>query len=841
VLLSTAAVSATGLVAISAPAASAAVPPGHDRLVSAVPKTATPNVQDESVDVIFDAGQKIIAGGGFTRVRSVGATTDDLRQYIFAFDEDTGVVDQAFAPVVDGVITSIIAGPTPGTVYIGGRFGTIGEVRRNKVALLNVADGSVVDTFRGPALNGAVMDLALAGDRLIIGGNFTQAGGSAGPARLGLASLDATTGALDGYLTVGVTENHNWTAGSTGVAKAPVGVDKLALSPDGSQLVAIGNFKKADGVVHDQIVKINLGAAAATIANWNTDRFQAACVKASFDSWVRDVAYSPDGSYFVVATTGGGVDATSLCDTATRWEADATGANVLPTWTAASGGDTLLSVAVSERAVYVGGHMRWMNNPLASNSAMGGAVPRPSLAALDPLSGVPTAWNPGRNPRGYGTTDLYVTPQGLWAGYDQEWIGNQEYKHDRLAFFPLEGGKVPHSTAKASLPGNVYTFGGYPPAAALVRVNAGGEQIVATDGGPNWQADTAAAPSRYHNAGLTATTFPVWIRGVQSPPVQPRVPREIFSSERTGNAAAPNQDWNIPVAAGTKVVVRMYFANQVAGTRKFHINIDGFRKATNFDIVAKAGAFYVGTMLSFPITSDGNIGIDVLRVSGYPLVNAIEVWRDPQPPFVGTENKTYKRSFDGNSSVGTRTEISTPAFPWEGARGGFWVGGSIFFAHGSGVYKAPFNGTTLTTPAGVNPYSDPKWDKVLTSSGPLGQTYTGLKPDFYHELPQITGMFYDAGRIYYTLAGHAALYWRWFSPDSAAIGSIRTAVTSTTSFADSGGVFIAGGKLYLVSRASGNLGRMDWANGTPSGTLTTVSGPTINGQDWRAKVTFVGP
>jgi hypothetical protein len=845
-------VCATGLVAVSSPAAAAFTPPGHPGLVSATPQYETPNVQDESVDVIYDAGQKIIAGGGFTRVRSIGATKDDLRSYLFAFDEDTGVVDQSFAPVVDGVVTSIIAGPTPGTVFIGGRFSAIGvddpattaddRIKRNKIALLNVDDGSVVDSWKGPALNGAVMDMVLAGDRLIVGGSFTQAGGAAGPARLGLASLNATTGALDDYLTVGVAENHNWTEGSTGVAKAPVGVDKLALSPDGSKLVAIGNFKQANGATHDQIVKIDMGATEAALADWNTNRFQAACIKEKFDSWVRDVAFSPNGEFFVVATTGGGVDTASLCDTATRWDADATGTAVLPTWTAYTGGDTLLSVAISEKAVYVGGHMRWMNNQLATNSALGGAVARPGLAALDPESGMPLSWNPGRNPRGYGTTELYVTPQGLWAGYDQEYIGNQEFKHDRLAFFPLEGGKAVHSTATESLPSNVYTFGGYAPAPALLRINVGGDQIVATDGGPNWLADTAALPHRYHNAGLTARVYPTWIRAVQAPPIQPRTPREIFSSERTGNASVPNQDWNIPIAKGTKVVVRLYFANQVAGTRKFHINIDGFRKATNFDIVAKTGgAYYTGTMLTFPITSDGNIGIDLLRVSGYPLLNGIEIWRNPTPPLVGTENKTFKRSYDGNTTVGAKTEIPTTAFPWEGARGGFYVGGSVFFAHGTGFYRASFNGTTLGTPAVLNPYSDPKWDTVLTYSGPLGQTYKGMQPDFYYELPSIGGMFYDNGRLYYTIAGHAALYWRPFTPDTGTVGSVRTAVTSSINMAGTRGVFISDGKLYMVDWATGNLQRTDWVNGAPSGAPTVVSGPTINGQDWRAKVVFVGP
>ena len=40
----------------------------------------------------------------------------------------------------------------------------------------------------------------------------------------------------------------------------------MDVSPDGRQLVVIGNFKNANGVQHDQIVKIDLtGAAAAVI------------------------------------------------------------------------------------------------------------------------------------------------------------------------------------------------------------------------------------------------------------------------------------------------------------------------------------------------------------------------------------------------------------------------------------------------------------------------------------------------------------------------------------------------------------------------------------------------
>ena len=41
---------------------------------------------------------------------------------------------------------------------------------------------------------------------------------------------------------------------------------------------------------------------------------------------MRDVDFSPDGSYFVVSTTGafaGGAAAGTMCDTTTRWETDA--------------------------------------------------------------------------------------------------------------------------------------------------------------------------------------------------------------------------------------------------------------------------------------------------------------------------------------------------------------------------------------------------------------------------------------------------------------------------------------------------------------------------------------
>jgi hypothetical protein len=819
-----------------------AAPPGHDRIVSATPKEATPNVQEGSVDAIFDAGDTILAGGDFQNVRDPGTGQPNIaRPYLFAFDEDTGNVVPGFDAALDGVVTAIIAGPTPGTAYVAGRFSNVANAaeKRNKLALINTSDGSVVASFRTTGINGVVTDLALAGNRLLVAGNFTSVSNQP---RGGLASVNATTGALDDYLTVNLTENHSWTEGSTDIAKAPVGADKMALSPDGSQAVVIGNFRKANGDLHDQIVKLSLGSSAATIANWNTKRYEAVCMPNKFDSYVRDVAYSPDGSYFVVVTTGGGSVPTSLCDTAARWESGATGAELQPTWASASGGDTILSVGISEKAVYVGGHMRWMNNALGKDLAGQGAIPRPSIAALEPISGVPTAWNPGRNPRGYGITEMLVTPAGLWIGHDQEYIGNKEFRHDRIAFFPLAGGAAVHSHATRSLPGKVYMFGANPPAGALVRVNAGGPLLLSTDGGPNWQADTATAPSPYHNANQRAASYSTLIPNIATG-VSRMTLREIWNDELQANTRT-NVNWAFPVAKGTAITVKMYFAsrcNCAVGGRVFHVNIDGVRKLTNFDPLAAATGRDIGIVRNFDVVSDGTLNVDMLKVVGSPNISGIEIWRRPPPALVGTENKTFVRTYDGNSTIGAKTELPLPTWAWSNARGAFMVGNTLFIGHENTFYRAPFDGTTFGPAVPAYPYSDPKWDGVVTSSGPPGQTYRGARPDYFNEMPGVTGQFFHQGKLYYTLAGRPQLFWRWFSPDSGTVGATRNAVTASISLAEVSGIFISGNYFYVVSRNTGYLHRLGWSDsGVPTGTPVQVSGPA-QGVNWHAKALFVGP
>ncbi|GAA4579048.1 hypothetical protein GCM10023176_56060 [Micromonospora coerulea] len=997
----------------ASPALAAA--PNHDTVVADVPSAQTPNILDGSVVAIYDAGTKVIAAGSFTQAQDRGSATTVTQKYVLAFDKATGDIDPAFNPVLDRPVNAVLPGPTAGTVYLAGEFTIANGVNRRKLALVNIADGSLVTTFKGPAFNGTINDIAKVGDRLLVGGIFTTADAST---RNGLASLDAATGALDSYLNIPLTENHNWTEGSTG-AKAGVGPEKLALSPDGNQLVVIGNFKKADGVLHDQIVRISLGDTSATVMNWNTDRYTPTCRALSFDSYVRDVQFSPDGKYFVVATTGGAYP--GLCDSAARWETAATGGGQQPTWVNYSGGDTFLSVGISEQAVYVGGHFRWSNNSSGTDKAAPGAVGRPSIAALDPASGLPLAWNPGRHPRGYGVTEMLVTPEGLWLGSDQDWIGNFQYKRQKIAFFPLTGGDAPHSTAVKDLPGDVYQAGKATPTQVLYRVNAGGPQIAAVDGGPAWAADTVATPSKNHNTGSNVNTYTT--PATLDSTVPSSTPVDVFSSERWDPATAPEMQWDFPVPAGAQIQVRLYLANRypttgTVGKRIFNVSIDGTLKLDRFDPVAAAGGTDRGTMRSFPMISDGNVDIDFGHVLENPLVQAIEIvqsapaptandvlyrinaggpavtaaggpawatdtidapsqyhnvgsttkgyttlatldatvpsgtpaaiysderwdpstapdmqWDFPVPagqqvqvriylanrysgtatpgkrifdvsidglvrlndfdPVVeagGTDrgtmravtitsdgnvdidfgrvvenplvqaielvkvaplptaaelNSVSKRSYDGVSAAGAATPVNNPdGTAWSSAKGGFWVGGTLFYGMNGSLWKRSFDGAAFGTPSKVDPYHDATWDTVETGSAKEGesQTYAGSTTNFYAEIPSVTGMFFKDGRLYYTLAGQSSLYWRWFTPDSGTVGADRFTYMTSAFFAGAGGVFTADNSLYVVRQSNGNLERMIWPTDPSEPQFsTTVSGPGLDGADWRGAAVFVGP
>jgi hypothetical protein len=432
------------LATVPAPPASAVNPP-QSTIVSANPVNWTPHVLDGIVNAIVPVGNQIVAGGTFTQVKEPGGPILS-RTNIFAFDAATGAINTDFAPVLDGEVLSLATDGSGSSVFVGGSFSTVNGQKYRRLVKLDLATGQRM-TFAGKINTGAaVYDMTVSNGKLYVGGAFSTVNKQS---RQRIAAFDLPAGTLDPNLSVTFAGKHN---------DGTVRVHKLDVSPDGTKLVAIGNFLTANGLDRRQIAMLNLTTTPVSVSNWQTSRFVPQCTS-RFDTYMRDVDFDPTGQYFVIGTTGawmGGPNAGVLCDTVSRWRTADTGANVQPEWVDYTGGDTTFSVAATGTAVYVGGHQRWWNNPWVADRQGPGAVSRPGIAALDPLNGLPFRWNPVRDPRGLGVQALVATDQGLWVGSDTANIGG-EY-HGEIAMMPIEGGTAVPKHVNFDLPNELYSL-----------------------------------------------------------------------------------------------------------------------------------------------------------------------------------------------------------------------------------------------------------------------------------------------------------------------------------------------------------------------------------------------
>jgi hypothetical protein len=106
----------------------------------------------------------------------------------------------------------------------------------------------------------------------------------------------------------------------------------------------------------------------------------------------------------------------------------------------------------------------------------------------------------------------------------------------------------------------------------------------------------------------------------------------------------------------------------------------------------------------------------------------------------------------------------------------------------------------------------------------------------------ISGMFFWNGRLYYTLnGGDTRLYYRWFTPESGTLGAdtfVASGATDGRDWSTVNGLAMASGRL-LYATTTGTLSTVDFSGGLPTGTPTTVGGPTLDGQSWQSRALFV--
>jgi PKD repeat protein len=802
---------------VAAPGPAVASDQTFSSVVRGTPVNYTPNVLDGTVFSIAEVGNTIILGGSFTQVQASTGGPILTRNGIVAFNKDNGTISTSFAPQFNNTVRSVVAAADGQSVYVAGQFGTLNGASVPKVTRLALSNGARVTSFNPGVVNAVIHDMKLSGNRLFIGGEFTSVRGEA---RTGLAELDPASGGLRPNTNIVIEGTH--LGGNTFV-------HKFDITPDGRTMVVTGNFRTMNGLDRVQVGIVDLAASPAVVTDWQTDMWKPNCYSV-FAYYLNDLDISPDGSYFVLGSMGGyGSGPPSLCDSVSRWEFSESGAGVTPVWVDYTGGDSVYALESTGDTVYFGGHNRWMNNPFRADALGPGGVAREGIGALSAVSGLPMAWNPGRD-RGRGVFDLLATSQGLWVGSDTDRIARYLYRA-RIAMFPLAGGTRIPSAAAPKLPVDVLQSGalsGSLDPRYLFRVNGGGDTVPSIDAGPDWVGDTTAPGSGYRNTGNAASYDAV-------PSVTSNVPtgtpRSVFSTERWDGGDNPEMKWSFPVTAGKNVQVRIYLSDRCSctstpGSRVFSMTVDGQMAFENYDINANVG-HDVGTVLTKDIVSDGTVDLEFLHVVENPAVNAVEIFDlDAAAPDPGQADQLHELYFDGTAASAAGSPVAG-AVSWDSVRGGFVADGAVYLATSTGeLQRRSFDGERIGAATDVN----------LNGLG-----------NFSTEMQSMTGLFYSNGRIYFTLSGQPNLYMRHFELDSGIVGAQQYTVAGPAggmNWSSVRGMFLAGGKLYWAS-AAGNLNALDWTetvrSGTVSGNSTAVSGPALDGANWAAKSLIATP
>jgi hypothetical protein len=429
-------------------AAVAAVPagadqpvPAHEGLVPDIARDDTPYVASGKVFDIEVFGNRAVVVGTFTRVRNVGG--DDIDQpYIFAYDLDSGRLDMSFRPRFDRPINEVETSPDGRHLYVAGKFNNVNGITRRKVVKLDLS-GEVVTAFRANA-SAQVSAIDVGDGHVYLGGTFKRVGGQPFGA---LAAVDPMTGDVDPEFDLPVTEG----LGPGGLLK----VHTVHLTRDESTLLVVHTGRLVDGEERTGIALID--TATKQLLPWRTDLYRDHLVNVGGTLRILGGDIAPDDSYFVTFSGSGG-DRPPINDTAVAFPLEGA-AGVDPLWVSRHF-DSVYSVAISEVAVYVGGHFRWQEAPgstdpwpgdtftgYGANNGQGAAVlgdevvRRDQLGALDPATGKALDWNPGSNAR-VGVQALTVHERGVFLGHDGRVAGFEPV--GRHAFFDLES--VPDPT-----------------------------------------------------------------------------------------------------------------------------------------------------------------------------------------------------------------------------------------------------------------------------------------------------------------------------------------------------------------------------------------------------------
>lgn len=414
----------------------------HPTLALETPRGDTPIVLDGTVHATVQLADRVIVAGEFGQVESFRNGPVVTRTNIMAYDINTGALIDDFAPVLDGIVYDVIGNEAGDGVYIGGTFKQVDGQSRLRVAQLDY-DGSIDLTFQAEA-SAKVLALEVRNAVLYLGGSFSVVNGESHDR---IAAVNAITGTSISTFDLNVQGD----AGKAGSRS----VKALDMHPNGQQLLVVFNGEQLvdrDGPRADHFGIALVDVGDYTVSDWRTDWFRLAHPRCSEGALqLRDGEFSPDGSMFAVVEKGNW-----RCDKTVAFTTADDGTND-PKWVTAMH-DSTFSVAITNNAVYVGGHFcfvtphgsidaddapayPWVNKPETcqsdgGNDDIGGFAARYQLAALDPETGAPLDWEPVSNA---AEAVFHIEPidRGLLIGQDNDRVNS--IRTGRQAFLDFGG------------------------------------------------------------------------------------------------------------------------------------------------------------------------------------------------------------------------------------------------------------------------------------------------------------------------------------------------------------------------------------------------------------------
>jgi hypothetical protein len=359
--------------------------------------------------VLSPSNGNIFVGGDLTSVNGL------VRKHIAALDATTGAGIPSWQADADNAVLTLLLSPDGSTVYLGGHFKTVSGLKRNKLAAVNTADGSLVSTFK-PAANNDVLSMAWGNNSLYISGQFKRIGQvDAGH----VAKLDPATGAVDTSFTAN-------TVGPAGHLTAYGMVESIAVAPDGSKVYLGGPFDTVNGVFHRGIAVVD-GLTGAMLPN------QLGGIQRCWTNgdWLVHLYLSPDGKRLY----GGDV----CPDYIYQWDAVNLSSPSKPTglnWKTSCNGGMQGALEVNG-TFYYGSHGgdRGRGGYCWASPTNQTRVSQQRFFEFDATTG---ALLPGRTEfdTAMGVWSFAAGPNGLLVGGDFTWSGNVDQVHKGLLLLP---------------------------------------------------------------------------------------------------------------------------------------------------------------------------------------------------------------------------------------------------------------------------------------------------------------------------------------------------------------------------------------------------------------------